>query len=183
MTPVSPTERWCKRATTETMHISLRLGNATDTALICALAKKIWNEHYPEIITQEQIDYMLDTWYNPTLIAQQIADQTQDYWMVTLAGADQPCGYLALSKKDDQGGYYLNKFYLEGRGKGIGAAAFRQAIALYPDLKTLRLNVNRRNIKSVNFYFKMGFKIESVFDLPVGDRYIMDDFIMLYHHV
>lgn len=162
------------------MNISLRKGVAADTPLVCALAKKIWNEHYPEVITQEQIDYMLETWYAPDLIESQITDPAHTYWMVTVEGAEQPCGYCAMSKKEEPGAYYLNKFYLDARGKGIGAQVFREVLAHYPDLQTLRLNVNRRNIKSVNFYFKMGFKIESVYDLPVGDRYIMDDFVMIY---
>ncbi len=162
------------------MNISLRKGVAADTPLVCALAKKIWNEHYPEVITQEQIDYMLETWYAPDLIESQITDPAHTYWMVTVEGAEQPCGYCAMSKKDAPGEYYLNKFYLDARGQGIGARVFREVLTHYPDLQVLRLNVNRRNIKSVNFYFKMGFKIESVYDLPVGDRYIMDDFVMIY---
>jgi len=40
--------------------------------------------------------------------------------------------------------------------------------------------VNRRNFRSVNFYFKMGFVIESNLDLVVGDgRFVMDDYVMI----
>jgi diamine N-acetyltransferase len=163
------------------MSFALRLATPADVPVIRALATKIWHEHYISIITREQIEYMLDTWYDAALLEQQIVELGHQVWMVTLDGADQPEGYMALSLRDE-GQYYLHKFYLDTRGKGIGAEVYRMVLAKYPDLRTLRLNVNRRNFKSVNFYFKMGFRIEDLYDLPVGDRFVMDDFIMVYHH-
>jgi diamine N-acetyltransferase len=160
------------------MHIILRQATETDVPLICTLAGQIWRAHYPDIITHEQIDYMLELWYNPDLIREQIVTQQQQVWMITVDDAPQACGYLAIGKKE-AGAYYLHKFYIDQRGKGIGAQVFQMVLDKYPDLRTLRLNVNRRNIKSVNFYFKMGFKIESVMDLQVGDELIMDDFVMI----
>jgi len=43
----------------------------------------------------------------------------------------------------------------------------------------LRLQVNRQNYKAVNFYFKMGFIIESVGDFDIGGGYFMNDFVMV----
>ena len=160
------------------MRITLRQATETDVPLICSLADQIWHAHYPDIITHEQIDYMLELWYNPDLIQEQIVSQQQQFWMITVDDTLQACGYLAIGKKEE-GAYYLHKFYIDQRGKGIGAKVFQMVLDKYPNLQILRLNVNRRNIKSVNFYFKMGFKIESVMDLQVGDRFIMDDFVMV----
>jgi ribosomal protein S18 acetylase RimI-like enzyme len=44
----------------------------------------------------------------------------------------------------------------------------------------VRLNVNRQNYKSINFYFKLGFKIEKVVDIDLDKGYQMNDFIMLH---
>jgi ribosomal protein S18 acetylase RimI-like enzyme len=45
--------------------------------------------------------------------------------------------------------------------------------------KTIRLTVNRQNYKSINFYFKNGFKIERVEDFDIGSGFWMNDFIMI----
>ncbi len=161
------------------LPFSLRLATPADVPAISALAHKIWHEHYIAIITREQIEYMLSIWYAPDLLAQQMTEQGHDVWMITLSEAEQPKGYFSLMQRTP-GEYYLNKFYLDTRGQGIGEAVFRAVLEKYPNLQTLRLNVNRRNFKSVNFYFKMGFRIENIYDLPVDDQFTMDDFIMVF---
>jgi diamine N-acetyltransferase len=50
---------------------------------------------------------------------------------------------------------------------------------LIPDTSELRLTVNRKNFKAINFYFKNGFIIESVKDFDIGNGYLMEDFVML----
>jgi hypothetical protein len=161
---------------------AVRIVRATleDIPFIKDLAQRVWWAHYPEIITDEQIRYMLGAWYSAPALREQMAEGGQEYWLIKTDEQEAPCGYLSMSRKEQTGSYYLHKFYLEGRGKGVGAVAFNTIMAQYPDLKELRLNVNRRNFKSVNFYFKVGFKIESVMDLEVGEKYIMDDFVMVY---
>ena len=42
----------------------LKLSNKTDLLTIYQLAKEIWYENYLTIITAEQIEYMLDKFYN-----------------------------------------------------------------------------------------------------------------------
>jgi hypothetical protein len=48
-----------------------------------------------------------------------------------------------------------------------------------PSFKTITLQVNRRNIKAVNFYFKKGFIIDRAEDFDCGGGYTMDDFFMI----
>jgi ribosomal protein S18 acetylase RimI-like enzyme len=158
--------------------IELVRANSTDINTIRSLAIAIWNEHYPAIITQEQIDYMLDEWYNEATLLRQMTEQGQLFWLIQLEGAN--IGYIAITPNPESGAFYLNKFYVQRSARGIGAQVFLCIVEYFPEMLEMRLNVNRRNFKSVNFYFKMGFTIESCYDLPVGDRYIMDDFIMVW---
>ncbi len=46
-----------------------------------ALARHIWQRHYPGIISQAQIDYMLDQRYGAALIRQQLV-QPGNWWKV-----------------------------------------------------------------------------------------------------
>jgi RimJ/RimL family protein N-acetyltransferase len=164
--------------------MEIRLATTADLPLIRDLAEEVWWAHYPEIITDEQIRFMLDEWYSVEALSRQIKEEGHQFWLITPQGATQPRGYLSMSRHIDPGSYYLHKFYLANRGKGIGARAFLAVLEQYPDWQKVRLNVNRRNFRSVNFYFKMGFVIESNLDLVVGDgRFVMDDFVMIKKRV
>jgi N-acetylglutamate synthase-like GNAT family acetyltransferase len=157
--------------------ISLRKATEADIPQIRSLAEKIWWEHYPDIISDDQIAYMLELMYADAALRRQMTEEGQEFWLPEENG--QAMGFLAMSKKGE-GEYFMNKFYLDSRERGLGTIVFELMLAQYPDLKTLRLRVNRRNFKSVNFYFKVGFRIEFCIDTPFGKGYVMDDFQMIY---
>ena len=52
---------------------------------VVALARSIWNRHYPGIISQAQIDYMLDQRYTPARLAAELRDPDID-WSLALLG-------------------------------------------------------------------------------------------------
>ncbi|MDX1910046.1 MAG: GNAT family N-acetyltransferase, partial [Saprospiraceae bacterium] len=124
-----------------------------------------------------QIAYMLESIYGDAALLRQMNEEGQEFWVPRQNG--QELGFLAVAKKGE-GEYFLHKFYLDTREKGLGTIVFELLLAKYPDLKTLRLRVNRRNFKSVNFYFKIGFRIEFCVDTPFGEGYVMDDFQMIF---
>jgi ribosomal protein S18 acetylase RimI-like enzyme len=141
------------------------------------LAIKIWNQHYPEIIGREQIDYMLNKNYTPEALSKQM-EEGQQFFFIT---CDDPiCGFFSMSKKDD-GSYFIHKFYIDktSHRQGIGSMAFAKAMEKFPDAKVIRLQVNRLNYKPINFYFKLGFRIEYTADFDIGDGYFMNDFVMV----
>ena len=73
----------------------------------------------------------------------------------------------------------MHKFYIDQdlANNGLGTQVLQKLESLLP-IKTITLTVNRQNFKSINFYFKNGFKIESVEDFNIGDGYFMNDFVM-----
>lgn len=157
----------------------LQAATPADIPVLRQLAQRIWWAHYPGIITSEQIEYMLDWMYSPETLERQMTEEGQHFWLVVERG--NACGFIAISQKAE-GDYFLHKFYLDTaqQGKGLGKMAFRDLLEQYPGIQTLRLTVNRRNFKSINFYFKIGFVIEQCVDLPIGRGYVMDDFQMLW---
>ena len=48
----------------------------------------------------------------------------------------------------------------------------------FKPIQNIQLAVNRLNIKSINFYFKVGFKIKSIENFDIDGKYEMNDFIM-----
>lgn len=160
------------------MHIQLAAATENDAPLISALAGRIWRMHYPDIIGAEQVEYMLALLYSPEALVRQM-QEGQRFFLPQADG--DILGYLAVSEKEP-GKYFLHKFYVDNgkRGGGLGSILFKRLLAMFPDLTELRLTVNRMNYRSINFYYKVGFIIESCVQIPIGGGFVMDDFQMLY---
>jgi ribosomal protein S18 acetylase RimI-like enzyme len=159
------------------VNLQLSTADEKDISTIQALAHEIWNDHYPAIIGQEQVDYMLERMYSASSMLKQMHDGQAFYQVIN---DEKPIGFAAVENKSP-GQYFLNKCYIKTlvqRG-GIGSWVIRTILEKYTDCKELRLQVNRQNYKAINFYFKMGFVIEQVADFDIGDGYFMNDFIML----
>jgi GNAT superfamily N-acetyltransferase len=159
------------------MSISFKKATLPDIPLIRSLAEKIWWAHYPSIITNEQIKYMLEMMYAEKAITMQM-EQHQNYTLIYADG--EAVGYYAVTEKSPHK-FFLNKFYIDTttHRKGIGTAAFDHIKANdCKGFEEITLQVNRRNIKAVNFYFKHGFVIDYADDFDIGHGYTMDDFFM-----
>lgn len=149
----------------------------SDIPSIRTLAEKSWWHHYPSIISEEQIRYMLDLMYGDEALQEQLG-KGQDFYLFGKEEAN-PQGFISLSVLDENEAF-LHKFYLspDAQGKGLGAAAFERLLRENPTVSCIRLTVNRQNFKSINFYFKLGFHIERVADFDIGNGFVMNDFVM-----
>ncbi len=161
------------------MAVQLAKASPEDIPLLRRLATEIWWAHYPGIISDAQIEYMLEWMYSAEKLHAQMTEEGHEFWLVVADG--QVVGYVGIQPTGDRV-YFVQKFYLKSniQRQGIGYQTFNLILEQYPDLRELRLYVNRRNYKSVNFYFKVGFVIESWIDQPFGEDYIMDDFLMVW---
>lgn len=150
-----------------------------DTETISKLAEVVWNQHYTDIISKEQISYMLRLMYNNASLNEQMKDKGHLFYLIQLQ--ENTLGFISVNReqKDE---WFLNKFYIrQDLGfKGIGTRAFEELKKLILP-KKITLTVNRRNFKSVNFYFKNGFRIERVADFDIGNGYVMNDFVMVWY--
>jgi ribosomal protein S18 acetylase RimI-like enzyme len=162
---------------TETL---LKPASTEDIKTIQALAHKIWTEHYTPIIGDVQVNYMLEKIYSEQALLKQINEGPQQFFLIQNGSEIQ--GYLSFETENENKGF-INKFYLlsETRRSGLGKQVFEALCSIYNSTKEIRLQVNRQNYKAINFYFKMGFVIESCADFDIGDGYFMNDFIMVKH--
>ncbi len=158
------------------MSTSLRKANSADILQISTLAEKIWRAHYTLIIGKAQVDYMLEKMYSAESLLQQ-QQSGQQFFFAQING--RPIGYISVSEKEND--LFLHKFYVDTKeqGKGYGKLFFAELLSLYPAMQTMRLQVNRMNFKSINFYFRLGFIIEEAKDFDIGGGFFMEDFVML----
>jgi diamine N-acetyltransferase len=158
--------------------VKLIRAGAKDIETIMELARITWNQHYPAIISQHQIDYMLEMMYSKQSLTEQLEKKQHSFFLIEHSG--QYAGFISVNPEINNN-WFLGKFYIDQTkaGKGLGAKAFD---LLLKEIKPsqITLTVNRQNYKSINFYFKLGFKIDKVADFDIGNGFVMNDFIMTW---
>ena len=161
------------------MKNPLRLEKAvsSDSEIIEALAKEIWEQHYIPIIGKAQVDYMLENFQSQNAIEQDISGGLTYY---TAYYDDNPCGYFAIQAKHN--GIFLSKLYVKQsfRKKGIAKAMLEQidADAKEANVHFIFLTCNKLNQAALNAYQRLGFAIigEQVSD--IGNGFVMDDYVL-----
>jgi len=151
--------------------------NEKDLERIAELAHVIWNEHYVEIVGQEQVDYMLAKIYNQGSLLEQLNEKKHEFYLIE--NEQEVLGFMSISSVNKQD-YFIHKFYIHQQKSNIGIGTDALNV-LIQEIKptSLTLTVNRQNFKSINFYFKNKFKIDRVEDFDIGNGYQMNDFVMV----
>ena len=160
----------------------LTISEATikDIKVIREIAFKTWPVTYGEILSRAQIDYMLDLFYSEETLTDKLANIGHDFLVLKeneICHGFASCEHHYLNSNCTR----LHKLYFlpEYQGKGMGKLMLDKIVALAKDNKTdkISLNVNRFN-KAFVFYQKMGFEIIADEDIPIGQGYLMEDYIM-----
>ena len=159
--------------------INLVKADVNDIPVITKLAHDIWHDYYPDIITIDQIDYMLNKMYSKESLTEQITVKNDVFYLIHIN--HEPQGFISINHLGE-GNYFLGKFYIlqTNAAKGKGTRAFKQLLSILQP-NSITLTVNRQNYKSINFYFKNGFIIERVADFDIGNNYVMNDFVMRWN--
>ncbi len=141
------------------------------------LAFITWNETYTDILSKEQLDFMLDEIYNFESLKKQI-NEGQDFYGYLID--EKMVGFASISRYNDTD-HKLNKIYLlkEYQGTGIGSKMliFIENLCKFKGCKNLILNVNKHN-PTKSFYEKLGFQVKEEVDIPIG-KYWMNDYVMI----
>jgi ribosomal protein S18 acetylase RimI-like enzyme len=156
--------------------MDIRLATALELPILESLARKIWPHTYADIITKEQMDFMLNWMYSTeTLVAQQ--QSGHEFYLISKDNTD--VGFIALEQAGQE--LKVNKVYVlpEIQGSGAGKQLMDKAIerAKTKNCTHLFLQVNRAN-KAKFFYDKLGFTIRSEEDFDIGNGFFMNDYVM-----
>jgi ribosomal protein S18 acetylase RimI-like enzyme len=148
-------------------------------ALVAALGDRIWRQHYAEIVSMAQIEYMLAGRYTDAKLAAYLG--ADDRWLMIVRDGGLPIGYFSWARVDAHE-VKLEQLYLiaatRGRGLGGRMIAHVEAHARGLGCDRLMLTVNKRNAGAIAVYERRGFTVreEAVFD--IGQGYVMDDYVM-----
>ena len=148
-----------------------------DVSTIHQLANQIYYPSYQEILSKDQMDFMLEKSYTEKALIETI-ENNQDFYLLQNS-AQNSVGFMAVQNKSSSI-LRIEKLYLlssvQGQGCGRLLIDFAAQEALRRSRDTLELNVNRGN-KAYYFYLKIGFEVVEEIDIPYFG-YVLDDYIM-----
>nr|WP_315153781.1 GNAT family N-acetyltransferase [uncultured Flavobacterium sp.] len=139
-----------------------------------------WPITYGEILSEEQLQYMLDLFYSEEALTAQFDKKEQLFYLIN--EEDSTLGFIGIEHNyQNKNITKIHKIYLlpETQGKGIGKLAIQaiEKLALENNAVSVLLNVNRFN-KAFNFYQKMGFEVIEEVNIEIGNGYLMEDYVM-----
>jgi GNAT superfamily N-acetyltransferase len=151
-----------------------------DVDAVGDLARRVWQEAYPEIISQAQIDYMLAQRYNTVRLCEELA--SPGTWWDQIRVDGQLSGFASSLFSTTPGVIKLDKLYVDPARQrlGLGGRLIAQVAqrALSNGCDTLILAVNKRNERAIAAYKKSGFVVREAVRVDIGNGFVMDDFIM-----
>ena len=158
--------------------VEIRKAGSADLPQIQAIVYETWPVAYGEILSKAQLEYMLETFYNLSALEQTMATG-QDFHIAFEEGI--VAGFIGIQAFIDQDELKLHKFYVlpQFQGKGIGNVLFEKAVleAKKHGFSRFFLNVNRFN-KAIQYYESKGMRICKQEDIPIGNGYLMEDYVM-----
>lgn len=158
------------------------------------MAEVVFRHTYKDILSPEQMEYMMEWMYSLPNLCRQLEDGHVYYIAYKSDDAYDgkpaiiPCGYASIQpeKPADDGRmvFHLQKIYVmpSFQGTGLGRILFETAMgharrASDGRPSRIELNVNRNN-KAVDFYKHLGMKVMRQGDFPIGNGFYMNDYIM-----
>lgn len=163
-----------------TPMVDILPASENDLPALAGLAGNIWRQHYPGIITHEQIEYMLGQMYALETLRKELHEKQVRFVRLLVNG--RFVGFAAFGPVAGPGVFKLHKCYLlpEYHGKGLGSQLLQYCIreAVRAGASRLLLAVNKRNVKAVAAYQRNGFSVVESVTTDFGAGFVMDDFIM-----
>lgn len=160
--------------------ISIQNNTDQNFTHIRAIAEEVWPIAYGAILSQEQLNYMMEMMYSIPALQKQFNEKHHHF---ILAVADEtPVGFASYELHyNETSKTKIHKIYIlsNQQGKGIGRVLidYISEEARKNNQEALLLNVNKNN-KAQHFYKKLGFSISHEEVIAIGQGYVMDDFVM-----
>ena len=153
---------------------------AVDIVPLTALAREIWHQHYPGIITVKQIEYMLKQRYSPDTIRAEIESGAARWVKLLVNGVLG--GFASYEADDARRVVKFDKLYVHAlyRGKGCGTALARhvERVAFALGCDQVYLRVNRNNFDSIAVYRRLEYAVVDKVKTDIGGGFYMDDYVM-----
>ena len=178
-------------------EIQITPAGLNDRAFIRSVSERTWPSTYGHIISQEQINFMLDWMYSDASLEKQMYTGCA-FYIASIKKEDgqlEAVGFCSVSPDDEKEeeknnstekvagakAHKLNKLYVlpTAQGTGAGKALLNKCIEVAKSAgsSSIFLQVNKLNT-AYTFYLKHAFIKESEFKFDIGNGFYMDDYVM-----
>ena len=155
--------------------------DSKDFENIRRIAFETWPIAYGKIVTQKQLDYMLEKIYNITSLQHQ-QENLGHRFILAVDEYNTAIGFASFSTYENQTNHHrLHKLYVlpNQQQKGTGKLMLE---TIYSEIRkngegSIELNVNRYN-NALAFYQKLGYKILREEDIEIGEGFYMNDYVL-----
>lgn len=158
----------------------VRSASSADIPTIRAIALATWPVAYRTILSQEQLEYMLDLMYSEHALQDQMTAKRHRFLLACVH--DAVIGFAGYEHGFRAGRSRLHKLYVlpGSQRSGAGNELLRavETAAQRAGDTLLELNVNRFN-PAREWYTKRGFIIDRDEVIDIGHGYVMDDHVMV----
>jgi ribosomal protein S18 acetylase RimI-like enzyme len=156
--------------------ISIVPADSRLSAIAERIAVRSWNETYREIVSQEQIDYMLANQTSEKMM--EAIAKGERYYVVYFNGEE--AGYFCIVNQGEK--MFLSKIYvlkgMQRKGIASGILEFIKKECFSEKIDSIYLTVNRNNLNAISFYEKSGFAKAREQKKDIGRGFVMDDYVM-----
>jgi ribosomal protein S18 acetylase RimI-like enzyme len=157
--------------------IPATIDNIPDIQKISAVA---WPHTFKDILSEEQIAYMMNWMYSDESLQEQMEKNNHRY--VLAKHGEEFVAYLSYEPNcENTGKTKIHKIYIlpSHQRKGIGKLLFNFVLTKARETgeKAVYLNVNKNNRNAINFYQRMGFYIAKEEVIDIGNGFVMDDYV------
>lgn len=147
--------------------------------IIQDLAKAIWPDSYGAILSQEQLEYMMEMMYSLDSLENQLKNNNV---FLLVKEENDFIGFASYELNfQNSNKTKIHKLYIlpttQGKGVGKKLILYIQDVAKKNSNSALILNVNKYN-KAKDFYLHNQFEIADSLVVDIGNGYVMDDFVM-----
>jgi diamine N-acetyltransferase len=157
----------------------IRNADLDDLNTIGYLAYQVWPAAYKDILTFDQLHYMLQHFYSPAALKEQMMTKHHQFLLAETED-EEPVGFASFSIHQP-GVYKLHKLYVlpatQGRNVGKSLLEFVEDECRAAGATRLLLNVNRFNRARV-FYEKLGYTISKEENVDIGNGFQQEDYVM-----
>lgn len=164
------------------MNTFFQIQTAGELSRLRAIADDVWPKTFREILSPEQIVYMMKMMYSPEVMEKELASG-YTFKLLVIDGKD--AGYMVYAPYEEPGMMKLHKLYLleEYQGKGYGQKMLQHVIeaAESRGFTSVILAVNKQNMKAQKAYARFGFEQYKSVQIDIGNGFIMDDYWLRYH--
>ncbi len=118
-----------------------------------------WLDTYSHIYPREAVDIITSTWHSLQNLSQQAKDPR--FYFAAAMRDGKITGVVTARLDDDQSTVLIHRLYVlpKFQGQGTGAAMLNAAVAHFPNVKRLTLEVESANEKARAFYVLGGFRV------------------------